>query len=55
MKIEMSPEAIARRLNQVSALRHLCLSLARSSAGRTVIQKHATNDKVKRTLRALGG
>lgn len=55
MKIEMTPEAIARRLNQVSAVRRLCLSLARSSAGRTVLEKHPANEKVKRTLRALGG
>jgi hypothetical protein len=54
MKIDMSAEAIDRRLKQVSALRRLCLSLARSSAGQEIMRKHADNPKVQRTIRALG-
>jgi len=54
MKIDMSPGAIRQRLEQVSALRQLCLSLARSSAGREVIRRHSANDKVQRTSLALG-
>jgi hypothetical protein len=54
MRIDMSPAAIARRLNQVRALRQLCLSLARSSAGRSVLEKNPANHKVQRTSLALG-
>ena len=54
MKIDMSPEAIARRLDQVRALHRICLSLASSSAGREVIEKHPANNKVQRTSLALG-
>jgi len=54
MKIDMSPEAVSRRLRQVSQLRRLCLSLASSSAGREVAQKHAANQTVQRTDQALG-
>jgi hypothetical protein len=54
MKIDMSPEAIGRRLDQVTALRRLCLSLARSSAGREVIQRCPANKAVQRTSLALG-
>ncbi len=54
MKIDMSPTAVTKRLRQVSALRNLCLSLARSSAGREVVQRHPTNKKVQRTSLALG-
>ena len=54
MKIDMSPEAIRQRLDQVRILHRLCLSLARSSAGREVIRKCPDNDKVRRTSLALG-
>jgi hypothetical protein len=54
MKIDMSPKAIRQRLEQVSALRRLCLSLARSSAGREVIQRCPANKKVQRTSLSLG-
>lgn len=54
MKIDMSPAAIRQRLDQVRALRRLCLSLARSSAGRMVIQRCPANNKVQRTSLALG-
>ena len=54
MKIDMSPEAIRQRLEQVKALRQLCLSLARSSAGREVMQRCSANNKVQRTSLALG-
>ena len=35
MKIDLSPEAIAQRLKTVNELRRTCLSLAKSSAGKT--------------------
>jgi len=54
MKIDMSPAAIGQRLAQVEALRRLCLSLARSSAGLEVIQRFPANNKVQRTSLALG-
>ncbi len=54
MKIDMSSDAISRRFEQVGALRRLCLSLARSSAGRDILRKHPANEKVRRTSRALG-
>jgi len=54
MKIDMSPEAIRQRLQQVEALRRLCLSLARTSAGRDVIHRHSANNRVQRTSLALG-
>jgi hypothetical protein len=54
MKIDMSPAAIRQRLEQVEALRRLCLSLARSSAGREVIRRFPANNKVQRTSLALG-
>jgi len=54
MKIDMNPAAIRQRLEQVDALRRLCLSLARSSAGRDVIRRFPTNRKVHRTAQALG-
>ena len=39
MKIDMSPEAVAKRLNLVNELRKACLSLAASSAGREIMKK----------------
>ena len=54
MTIDMTPEAVTRRLYQVDALRQLCLSLARSSAGRTIAEKHSHLPTVKRTATALG-
>ena len=54
MKIDMSADAVTKRLRQVEALRKLCLSLAKSSAGRDVVKKHSTNETVQRTMRALG-
>ncbi len=53
MKIDMGPEAVRVRLEQVESLRKLCLSLARSSAGREIVMKHAANGKVRRTTQAL--
>ena len=50
----MTPEAVTRRLYQVDALRQLCLSLARSSAGRAITAKHSHLPTVKRTATALG-
>ena len=54
MKIDMSPEAVHRRLEQVESLRRLCLSLARSSIAREIAVKHPVNEKVRRTASALG-
>ena len=54
MKIDMSPKAIGRRLNQVRELRRLCLSLARSSAGRDIARRFPANQAVQRTSQALG-
>lgn len=54
MKIDMNPEAIRGRFNQVRMLRRLCLSLARSSAGQEVIKRHGADERVRRTARALG-
>jgi hypothetical protein len=54
MKIDMSPEAITRRLEEVEELREACLALADSSAGRRIRQKHPDNPQVQRTSQALG-
>ena len=54
MKIDLRPAEVRLRLEQVEALRKLCLSLARSSAGHQVMEKHATDENVKRTAAALG-
>jgi len=54
MKIDMSPDAVRRRLEQVESLRKFCLSLARSSAARAIAVKHPANEKVRRTALALG-
>lgn len=54
MKLDMSPEAVGRRLLQVRQLRRLCLSLSGSSAGRDIARKFPDNKTVQRTSRALG-
>ena len=54
MKLDMSPDAVARRLNRVRQLRRVCLSLARSSAGRDIARRFPTNSTVQRTSQALG-
>lgn len=54
MKIDMSPEAVAKRLKLVNELRRLCLSLANSSAGREIMRKNPNNKAVQRTAQALG-
>ena len=54
MKIDMSPEAVRARLEQVGSLRKLCLSLARSSAAREIAAKHPANEKERRTTQAIG-
>jgi hypothetical protein len=54
MKIDMSPEAITRRLEEVEELREACLALANSSAGRLIRQKHPENPVVQRTSQAIG-
>lgn len=54
MKIDMNASAVTLRLKQVNQLRQACLALADSSAGRSIRRKHATNQLVQRTSRALG-
>jgi len=54
MKIDMSSEAITKRLKTVSELRRACLSLANSSAGKEILKKFSANKTVQRTARALG-
>lgn len=54
MELDMSPKAVGRRLQRVRQLRRLCLSLARSSAGRDVARRFPANKTVQRTSRALG-
>ena len=54
MKIDMSSDAIQKRFETVKALNKLCLSLARSSAGREIAEKFPDNKQVKRTSKALG-
>jgi hypothetical protein len=54
MKVDMSPEAITKRLKIVNELRRTCLSLANSSAGKSIQKKFSTNESVQRTTRALG-
>lgn len=54
MKIDMSPEAVTRRLRQVDELRELCLSLADTSIGRRIREKHPDDPVVRRTAEALG-
>jgi len=55
MKIDMSPEAIAKRLKIVNELRRTCLSLANSSAGKEILKKFSAKIKsVQRTSQSLG-
>ena len=54
MKIDMSPEAIAKRLKVVNELRRTCLSLANSSTGKVIQKKNSANESVQRTSRSLG-
>jgi len=54
MKIDMGPEAIAKRLRIVNELRKVCLSLANSSAGKEIRKKYSANKTVERTSQALG-
>ena len=54
MKIDMSPDAITKRLKIVNELRRTCLSLANSSAGKRIQKLFSTNRSVQRTSRAIG-
>ena len=54
MKIDLSPKAIANRLKAVNELRKVCLSLAKSNAGREIMKKNSKNKTVQRTLYVLG-
>ena len=54
MKIDMSRRAITSRLNTANQLRRTCLSLANSSAGRKIREKHKSNKRVQQTSKALG-
>ena len=55
MKIDMSPEAVRARLEQVGSLRKLCLSLARSSAAREIAAKHPAKENPSRPQIILSG
>ena len=54
MKLDMSQEAVGRRLQCVRQLRRLCLSLAGSSVGRDLARRFPANKTVQRTSQALG-
>lgn len=54
MKIDMTPEAITKRLKILNELRRTCLSLANSSVGREIIKKFSANKTVQRTAHSLG-
>jgi hypothetical protein len=54
MKIDLSKEAVTKRLQTVNQLRKVCLSLANSSAGKKIRAEHADIKSVKRTSDALG-
>ena len=54
MKIDMSPEAVTKRLKVVNELRRACLSLANSKEGKEIMTKYSANKTVQRTSRALG-
>ncbi|MCE5229264.1 hypothetical protein LLG95_06665 [bacterium] len=54
MKIDMSPEAVTRRLEEVDELRETCLALADNDAFRRIREKHPDNPVVQRTAQALG-
>jgi hypothetical protein len=54
MKIDLSSDAITRRLKTVDELRKPCLSLADSSIGRKVREAHPEDPAVQRVSRAIG-
>jgi hypothetical protein len=54
MKIDMSPDAVTKRLKAVDELRRTCLSLANSSAGKKILRQFPTNKTVQRTLQSFG-
>ncbi len=54
LKIDMSPEAVTRRLKQAEELRKLCLSLAQTSIGLEIMEKHKDHPTVSRTAKAIG-
>jgi len=54
MELDMSPEAVTRRLETVAQLRRACLLLADSSAGRRIREKCGANEVVRRTAQAIG-
>lgn len=53
MKIDMSPEAVTLRLQQVEQLRRVCLALAAGGTGREIRAAHPNNETVRRTSGAL--
>jgi hypothetical protein len=54
MKIDMSREAVTRRLAQVAMLRRARLALAGSSKGIEIRRDKPANKKIQRTSLALG-
>ncbi|HQG65394.1 MAG: hypothetical protein KBG22_06395 [Smithella sp.] len=53
MKIDISPDAVTKRLRLVNEPRRVCLSLANSSAGREIMKKNSRNKIVQRAAQAL--
>jgi hypothetical protein len=54
MRIEMSSEAVSKRLKIVNELRRICLSLANSSEGKRIQKTYSANKQVQRTAKAVG-
>lgn len=54
MKIDMTPEAITRRLKIENAQKRACLSLANSSSGKEKLKKFSADKMVLRTVRSIG-
>jgi hypothetical protein len=53
MKIDMSREAVTKRLKTVDQLRKVCLSLASSSAGKSIRKTIPADETDQRTSLAL--
>lgn len=54
MRVEMSSEAVSKRLKIVNELRRVCLSLANSSEGKRIQKTYSDNKQVQRTAKTLG-
>jgi hypothetical protein len=54
MRVDMSSEAVSKRLKTVNELRRVCLSLANSSEGKRIQKIYSANNQVQRTAKTLG-